>query len=86
MYIIKNAVVNMSEHATTAESNKLYVVEFNNKTLFVNADIAKSIHDAVIRYAVRITKHKVSMRDSVYTLRSDIRALVKDIVRAQYVY
>lgn len=85
MYVIKNAVVNMSEHATTDSSIKLYVVEFNNKTLTVNQEVANAVHDAVIRYAVRISKHHYSVRESVYTLRSDMRALLKDIIKEQYI-
>lgn len=86
MQVIKNAVVTMSEHATTVSGLKLYVVVFNSKTLFVSSNIAECIHTAVMRHIVRIAKRTSSMRDSVYTLRSDIRALVREVAMNQYAH
>lgn len=86
MQVIKNAVVTMSEHVTNVQGLKLYVVVFNNKTLFVDINLADCIYAAVVRHVVRITKRTSSMRDSVYVMRSDIRALVREVSALQYAH
>lgn len=43
----------------------------------LDATSAAAVYAATVRHVVRTTKRVCTMRDSVYTLRSDIRSIIR---------
>ena len=82
--IVRNRLVLLTQHSTSA--HKRYELTFNASAYTVNALIAHSVYDACKRHVMRIELHTSSMRNSMYVLRSDIRALVREIQALEYAH
>jgi hypothetical protein len=86
MLVISSALVSMTTHSTNSEKSKCYTLMFNGRSHLANSDIADSVYNAFKRHIVRVVKRTNTMRESVYTLRSDIRALVREIHALEYAH
>jgi hypothetical protein len=86
-------------HYTTCARNKLYELRYARKSgryaLHVSAshvvhmlDIASAevVYAAMLRHVVRTTKTVISMRSSLYILRSDIRSVLRAIEINKFAY
>lgn len=86
MLVIRSTIVSMCTHSTNNAKHTNYVLSFNGHNYLANSDIADSVYNAFKRHIVRVVKRTNTMRDSVYTLRSDIRALVREIHALEYAH
>lgn len=86
MLVISSALVCMHTHSTNNAKHTNYVLSFNGHDYLANSDIADSVYNAFKRHIVRVVKRTSTMRDSVYTLRSDVRALVREIQALEYAH
>lgn len=57
--------------------NRYYLHLFNGVSVVLDADQANVIYDCVKRHILRVVRKTCSFRESVYTLRSDIRAVIR---------
>lgn len=85
-----------SARYTTVVRNELFELRLNkqtqryflhttNSTIAVCADTASAVYNAVVRHAVRLAQ-RVSMRASVYVLRSDVRALLRESAVSEFAH
>jgi hypothetical protein len=58
-------------------ATKLYMLHTVCASYKLDADTASAVYECVKRHTVRIARAAVSVRASVYTLRSDIRAVMR---------
>lgn len=83
-----SALIIDRRHYVTCASNALlelrcvratqrYMLHTHTASYALDYDSACAVFAAVVRHTARISKCASSMRASVYTLRSDIRALVR---------
>lgn len=86
MQVIRSALVDMSLHSTNNANSSYYSLMFNQCTYLVNSAIADSVYNAFKRHIVRVVKRTSTMRESVYTLRSDIRSLIREVRALQYAH
>lgn len=67
-------------------ASKRYMLHTASASYALDYDSACYIFAAVVRHTARISKCSSNMRNSVYTLRSDIRSLVRTIECAKFAH
>lgn len=86
MLVIRSAIVSMTCDSASHSKSSSYTLMFNGHNYNATSDIADSVYNAFKRHIVRVVKRTSTMRDSVYTLRSDIRSLVRELDARQYAH
>lgn len=95
-----NALVIDRRHYVTCASSALYELRYNKSsqvyflhtayaTYKLNADAAHVVYKCILRHIVRTTAKDVramSMRNSVYLLRSDFRYIAKQVECAKFAH
>lgn len=67
-------------------AHKRYYLHTVSASYMLDATSAACVYAATVRHIVRTTKRACTMRDSVYTLRSDIRTIIRTNECAKYAH
>ena len=67
-------------------SQRYYLHVTNSASVMLDSDSASAVYDAMKRHVVRTLTNKVSVRKSVYVMRSDIRAIVRAVICSKFAH
>lgn len=70
----------------TRAHKRYYLHVHNSASYMLTYDQACAVYAVIMRHVVRLERAAVSVRDSVYVLRSDIRALMRAVSCAKFAH